>query len=266
MLPRERRLGTSLCCGLALGLLSSCAPTESREGRSPSQSQPVPRLESAPAPGSEAGDRRMVGLVELPGLLGRSNPDGPPGQVRPSSPQAIPVFKAPDVSAGLLRMVSSGDDVESREHGYEEVSAVVYGTAEGWYEIGLGNEGRATGWIGPDVAGRFRSVESLLAESSYVTEAWNRLLYEAASTTSGYTTVGETSHDSQDGSASELIDGTPPNEIQVLEARREGEQVWLRVNLLRGRCRSEPPVIVGRGWIPLHGPRGLNAWFYSRGC
>lgn len=143
---------------------------------------------------------------------------------------------------------------------------MVYSASDGWYEIGLGDDGHQTGWIAPASAGLFRSVESLLVPVAYATPLWNRELHAAPSRTSTTRVVPVRSRESSGPTIWPLLPGPEPSDFEILETRRDGEQLWLRVDILQGRCRAEATVVVASGWLPVYEDAGMDAWFYSRGC
>ena len=80
---------------------------------------------------------RVLGLVEVPSLLPVSDSDSagaeatnkPTGAKRSqaSAAKSIKVYESPNEQAKVLAEISDESGFETREHGYEEFSAVVYG-------------------------------------------------------------------------------------------------------------------------------------------
>jgi hypothetical protein len=58
--------------------------------------------------------------------------------------------------------------------------------------------------------------------------------------------------------------------VEVLEARRLGEVLWFRVDVLSAspcEVTENEPEVVSTGWVPAYGHDGEPAvWYYSRGC
>jgi hypothetical protein len=81
-------------------------------------------------------------------------------------------------TAPVASVVRVADDLETREHGYEEVSAVVHDSKTGWYGLRCrGTDGLE--WGAASDAGTFRPLEELVQHGlAYLTAAWNRVLYQ----------------------------------------------------------------------------------------
>jgi hypothetical protein len=196
--------------------------------------------------------RRVIGLVELPGLFGVSDPRGLPGQVPAAEPAPVRVFAAPLDDSPLL-VVNDPEKLQVAEHAYEETSAIAYAQQNGWYEIGL-------------------SLEQLIADGGYVTLQWDRVLRDAPTQASGPRLIPGTPEQisdivQQDERARSFWPGQEPRAFTVLEAQKIGDELWLRIDLKTGRCEVAVPETVASGWIPAYSPSGLlNVWFHSRGC
>jgi hypothetical protein len=196
----------------------------------------------------------MIGLVEIPAVFGRSVPGGPPGAAPERPPRPISLRERPSRESRIVGSASSPDQIEAREHDYENMSAVVYQRTQGWYRIGYRTDGRVLpAWVSPDEAGPFRSLPELLMNGlAYLTNEWDRMLLpEPGGVGMRIPAAEEFPH------------------VNVIESREWQGGLWLRVELLApGRCREpgEPPVVAW-GWIPAHASSGKpNAWFFSRGC
>jgi hypothetical protein len=190
---------------------------------------------------------QILGLVELPRVWG---PDGALVDPHVVEPPVI-VYSAPTTTSAVVARIQLSEDIESREHGYEENSAVVYGIEQGWHRVNL-RSGKY-GWLPPAEAGTFRSVEQLLSAGlAHVTDAWDGFLAAAPSTTAQRRRSPRPARDS----------------ISVIEIRRTGDTLWIRIAVLNpGHCEAAQPRPVATGWIPAYAPSGaLTVWFYSRGC
>jgi hypothetical protein len=200
---------------------------------------------------------RLVGLVELPGLFGMVDPDGPPGATPPARVEPIPLHAEPG-SVEPFRVVDAPEEIEWREHDYEAPAAMAYGARDGWVLVAARDgEVRRFGWVPPPHTGPLHSLEALLVDGlAYLTTAWNGELGEAPAEGA-----------SAPGFAASTVDD--PRDVNVLEAIEREGVIWLRVALLEpGRCHGAGPVPVeATGWVPaLAGDGRPNAWFYSRGC
>ena len=204
---------------------------------------------------AEAVNQRVVGLVELPSVFGKLDPNGPPGLVQPADVQAVPIHSHPTSKSPVVAQISGLEPVETEEFDYEAPAAVVYEIANGWVLVHITDSSRNEfGWVSPHVRGPFHPLVDLLKSGlCYLEEDWDGLLYESAMT---------------------LND---PKQIQVAGKRRDiyvvrSEEhqgaLWLEVELLGpGHCEREDPEVLAKGWVPAHKKDGKpNVWFYSRGC
>jgi len=204
---------------------------------------------------AEPNIRRVVGLVELPSILGTVDPDGPPGMIPPAQIQPVPLHSHPISTSPVVAIISSPDAVETKEFDYEARAAVVYEMADDWVLVRMMVDSLSCkpGWIHPNSRGPFHPVEDLLKSGlCYLTTDWNGFLYA-------------------DASNSKIVSKTEPNgqtrDINILEMRKLQDQLWVAVELLGpGRCEGIEPEIVAKGWVPVHKSDGkLNVWFFSRG-
>ena len=192
------------------------------------------------------GEPRIIGLVELPRVWDADAPS--PATAARLSDQPMPIHVAPLLSSAVSDWVSSPSDIESREHGYEAVSAAVYATQGGWFRIRV--HGRL-GWIPPGEAGRYRRIEELLRDGlTHLTSAWDRRVA------------------SEPGATPVLVPRHSNDSVHVSEMRRVSADLWLKVDFLSpGHCQSAPPRVASTGWIPAYNKAGsLTVWFFSRGC
>lgn len=213
--------------------------------------------------------RPLLGLVELPDLFGRHDPNGPPGQTLTGPVTPVRAFDAPSVRANVVVIITTAEQIEVEEHAYEEVSALVYDVRNGWFEIALRGASRATAWVSPDDAGPFRSVASLVSAGGYTTIGWDRRLRTVPEWSNEGTKVPVTSRDdpANERPIVESSPGPDPKDFDVLETKSVAGDTWMRVSIYTGKCGSSTHSVVASGWLPVHAEnRHLNVWFYSRGC
>ena len=205
---------------------------------------------------AEPNIQRVVGLVELPSILGTADPDGPPGMIPPAQIQPVPLHSHPTGKSPVVAMISSPDAVETKEFDYEARAAVVYEMADDWVLVRMmvDSSSYELGWIHPNWRGPFHPVEDLFKSGlCYLTTDWDGFLYV-------------------DAGNSKVVSKTKPNgqtrDIDILEMRKLRDRLWVVVELLGpGRCEGIEPEIVAKGWLPVHKRDGkLNVWFFSRGC
>jgi hypothetical protein len=223
---------------VVLGVGTATSGADGRSGMQNRGTEASRYVQSAP---------QILGLVELPRVWG---PDGAHLDPHVVEPPVI-VYSAPTTATAVVERIRLSEEIESREHGYEENSAVVYGIERDWYRVKL-RSGKY-GWLPPAEAGTFRSVEQLLSVGlAHVTDAWDGFLAAAPSTTAQRRRSPTTAGDS----------------IGVIETRRTGDTLWIRIAVLDpGHCEAAQPRPVATGWIRAYAPSGaLTVWFSSRGC
>jgi hypothetical protein len=187
----------------------------------------------------------LIGLVEIPSVLG----DG----ASPHTP--VTLRTAPSNAAPVACIAGAARDVETREHGYEELSAVVYESKPGWYRVRCPGENGRPAWLAAADAGTFRSLEELVQHGlAYLTAGWNRSLYQRP----------------RRAAASHLVRvAAQQPDITIVDTSIVDGELWLLVVVYgEGRCTAEEPApVLDAGWTPAHSTSGApTAWFYSRGC
>jgi len=205
---------------------------------------------------AEPNIRRVVGLVELPSILGTVDADGPPGMIPPTRIRPIPLHSHPTSESSVIALISSPEEVETKEFDYEARAVVVYEMADDWVLVRtlVGSSSCELGWINPDSRGPYHPVEDLLKSGfCYLTTDWDGFLYV-------------------DAGNSKVVSNSKPNgqtrDIKILEMRKLQDRLWVAVELLEpGRCEGIEPGIIATGWVPVHKRDGKqNVWFFSRGC
>lgn len=188
---------------------------------------------------------RIIGLVEIPSVLG--DPEGP-------GHRAVTLRTDPLETAPVSCVARGADDLETREHGYEEVSAVVYDSKTGWYGVRCRGADRLA-WLAVSEAGQYRPLEELVQHGlAYLTAQWNRVLYQKPHRSAASHRV--------------RVETSEPD-ITVADTAMVDEELWLLVIVYgEGRCTAdEPGPVLDAGWTPAHTRNGdSTAWFHSRGC
>jgi hypothetical protein len=231
-------------------------------------------------PAADQAEPRLIGLVELPGLFGTPDPDGPPGALLPGEPTPVPLHAEPEPASVRLATVSTADSIEWLEFDYEAPAAVAYGVAAGWVRVALREgDGRRYGWVPPEHQGTLHRLGTLLEEGlAYMTSDWDGLLRETPATTSTASRLErderERTDDPADVDIVEVV-GVDPGvqddltEVDVVQVIEIDGVTWLQVDLRApGRCpAAAAPAVVATGWVPALADDGRpNAWFHSRGC
>jgi len=228
---------------------------------------------------TRASNQRLIGLLEVPELLERSGPESS-SRTQPARPQRLSVHASPALNSPVIAVLDRAgtsdaagvikclwwpaaqtfDRCAALEHGYEELSLMVYQvTDEGWFQVALGPGGNSRGWVKRARGSVFRDLPSLLKGSmSYLTPGWTGQLFESPGRQRGSRTWSA-GHGGQQG-------GAPS--VRVKSAIRTTSGLWLKVEMLDTWCgESDPPRVLASGWVPAHSASGdLVVWFHSRGC
>jgi len=133
---------------------------------------------------AEVVNRRVVGLVELPSIFGKYDPNGSPGLVRPANVQAVPIYSHPFHNSPVVGKILELVSVETKEFDYEAPAAVVYGIVDGWVLIHITDSLKNKfGWVSPHERGPFHPLVDLLNSGlCYLEEDWDGVLYESTNT------------------------------------------------------------------------------------
>lgn len=208
------------------------------------------------------GQRRVIGLVEIPRLLGeQANAQGPPPDV------LINLFQEPAASSPIAVTVRDRERLEVREHGYEEFSAVAYERRAGWYLLRMRTR---FAWLQPGDAGAFRAYPEFLKDKLvYLTRDWDRTLHRspggpvsAKVPPESTEPPGERSEDFGDVAAR-------PFSVDFTGLRMHDGEWWARVRVGPSDCEepTNTPRVIAEGWLPAYSRGGSpTLWFFSRGC
>lgn len=199
---------------------------------------------------------RVVGLVELPAIHAAVN-EGRPDVASTS----VDIRREPNENSALVVAVQDWRQLESREHGYEQVSAAAYALAYAprggpWYRVRFTVGGETDyGWVEHADGTQYRAVHSLVSSGlAFLTEAWDGRLLERPTPEAPARTLR------RDGES---------YSVRVIDAHsaRGHSDAWYLLAVVRGECTGEPLEIVATGWVSAYAPDGGNTvWFRSRGC
>jgi hypothetical protein len=205
---------------------------------------------------SAVAEERIIGLVEIPALHRQLNEGGPDAATATVSLRAQPAR-----DSGVAIVVRDRREVESREHGYEQVSAAVYERvyplAGGlWYRLRYEAEGDVRyGWLEHTDGVEYREVSSLLMRGlAYLTADWDGRLWERPSAAASPRSL-------------DLRD--PSRSVKVIDVfiPRGSDEPWYLLAVVTGVCSGQPIEVVATGWVPAYVESGANSvWFHSRGC
>jgi hypothetical protein len=197
------------------------------------------------------GGRPVLGIVEIPEMFFI---DPEKGGYAPRA--ALTIYTRPDSDSRVLAVISSPEAIDDAEYAYEEAGALVYGQERGYFLI---RTSRGVGWLSPDNAGSFHSLETLIAtELTYLTDAWDGFVHASPGSAKRTRVMRQRS-----------ADGTEARYVRVRGLRSVNRKLWLEVEVIsHNLCLSnEPPTIKARGWIRAHDTTGApTVWFASRGC
>ena len=197
------------------------------------------------------GPGPVLGIVEIPDLF---SIDPEKGGYAPRA--VITIYTRPDSGTKAVAEITSPQAIDEAEYDYEEAGALVYGRAHGYFLI---RTSRGVGWLSPEQAGSFHSLETLItSELTYLTDAWDGFVHASPGSARRTRVFPGRS-----------ADGTEGKHVRVKRARSISGRLWLEVELISHNfCFSdEPPTIKARGWIAAHDATGApTVWFPSRGC
>ena len=196
---------------------------------------------------------RIIGTVEIPVLHEALNS----GRDVESS-AAVKLYEKPSYESNEAVIVKNWRQIVFVEHGYEQVSAVVFQRVlEGgpWYKVRYAiGDCKGTGWLSPRDAGKHRTFFEIIHKSlSYMTDAWDHRLYKSPNPNAPFEILS-TPMDRSDASVASV-------------ANIDGEE-WLLVVIQDGTvCGDGPRTVLGAGWVPAYSKSGkITAWYHSRGC
>jgi len=205
-------------------------------------------------PASVMAQGRIIGLVEIPALHSRLNSGLPDVTIGP-----VTLFAEPNQAAEVAIVVRNRKQLESREHGYEQISAAVYGV-EGdprgfsWYRLRyIDADEPIFGWLNQADAGEYRDVHMLIGSGlAYLTNEWDRRIYEKP----------------RSDAPARTVDGLEPTPgVRIIDVHSEGGERWYLLALVRGSCTGDPLEVLATGWVPAYaGTGGNTVWYASRGC
>jgi hypothetical protein len=221
-----------LVAGAVIGLLAGAAGMGLLAARGSEAPEATSGAEAGPAAERAESETRETGTPPPP----VGDPDSLIGLVL-APPESLPQF-------------------ETLEHAYEERAVAVYGIRGPWYLVGRPGGGRS--WLDARVTGRFFPLDELLVDRlNYLTTAWDRSVRATPGLNAPAQQLALPA-----GSGEEVP-------ADVLESRRAGGTLWLRVSVLgKSPCDGgQAPPVLATGWIPAWGAGGKPAaWFFSRGC
>jgi hypothetical protein len=205
---------------------------------------------SAQAPNG-GGPGPVLGIVEIPDLFAI---DPEKGGYAPRA--VITIHTGPDSGTKAVADITSPQAIDEAEYAYEEAGALVYGLAHGYFLI---RSSRGVGWLSPDQAGSFHSLETLIAgELTYLTDAWDGFVHASPGSAKRTRVMPQ-----------RLSDGDDARDVRVKVLRSVNGKLWAEVEVIsHNMCVSlDPPTVIARGWIGVHDATGApTVWFPSRGC
>lgn len=195
----------------------------------------------------------VYGLVEVPRAFDAINQGGILNLTSLKESEQIPLYVEPSHDSDKIVNIRDPNILKTTEHGYEIVSAIVYGEIDGWYLIryfdGLYEK---AAWLSPHDAGEYYPLKTLfLNKLAFLTANWDRRLWINPS--------GEAELN--------FSDCPPPTEIDVISSQYIDDALWLKIKVLDPEwCLKQNSPKATIGWLPAYSANGgLNVWFYSRG-
>ena len=198
----------------------------------------------------------LDGLVEVPALHGRFNSGSPD---RPTGP--VTLFKEPSMNAEVAVVVRDRSQLESRNHSYEGVSAVVYDRKQDsdgrwWYKLKYSDgKNHMFAWLSQADAGRFRLYGDLASKNGmpFFTEGWGKRLYSRPETSASFTPFEK--HDD-----STLV-------VAGVRYGKDNKVHWFLVMIVEGNvCRglgNEGGSVIATGWVPAYAENGTETIWWG---
>ncbi len=202
----------------------------------------------------------MDGLLEIPALHKNLN-DGRSGA--PIGP--VTLFAEPSLQATVAVVVRDWRHLESREHGYEQVSAVVYKREDNagggsWYKLRYSDGNKEMfGWLSEADAGEFRMYLELVRTSmTFFTDAWDKRLYQRPDISAPFTRF-------------EQLGKRPSMRVADVRYSKDLKDLWLLVVIVNGSICGDSgdggTSVIATGWVPAYAETGSETvWYYSRDC
>lgn len=207
-------------------------------------------LASAQEPNG-GGPGPVLGIVEIPEIFFI---DPEKGDYAPR--RLLTVYSRPGSHTKVVAEIVSPRAIDEAEYAYEEAGALVYGQSQGYFLI---RTSRGVGWISPDDAGAFHSLETLIAsELAYLTDAWDGFISPSPGSARRTRVV-----------IPPRPDGYTTKNVRVRTRRSVSGKLWLEIDVISHNiCASDtPPKVISHGWIKAHNATGApTVWFPSRGC
>lgn len=235
-------------------------------------------LRNWPFPSQLDQKNSLIGIVELPLFFGKAPENGGMGLVPPSKLKPLTLYAQPNKDSAILTTIDNPENLWAAEYGYEKLGAMVSQEKHGWHfvngsltqtenEFYLSSDDNTievNGWIAPEDVGQFHSLTELFKDGlNYLTSDWNRILYSEPSLSSRFIELDPQL----------LSDDDDELQINVLDSGLFQDSLWLKIEILQGRCTLKEKSTGIRGWIPAQSASSspdeyikMQAWFYSRGC
>jgi len=187
--------------------------------------------------------REIIGFVSLP-----FHPIE--GEIRADSWETI-IRTHPDPKAPLLGKISSEEDLQSVNIGYDSRGTPVYARTKNWLQIET-PDGR--GWIVADTTFIFSEVSNLIDKLTYLpAENWDGIVYTSP----------------KRNSKSRSVPTDTELDITIHEWKKIGDEIWLHVTLPEDIVCTTTPQLPKEisGWIPAYNSENnLVFWFFPGGC
>lgn len=201
---------------------------------------------------------RVIGIAEIPSLYGINT--GPRVGQGPTGDE-LRLHVEPSADSAAARWIAGAEELVSEGFQHMIQGAVVVERSEGWLRLRtLGGE---DGWVPEGESVRFHSLEWLLKwRQAYFSESWDGVLYDAPAAGASRRHMDVAWHE-------RMTRGEDKIEVEVLEARRIGDVLWVRAGVLNGGpCGAVGKTrIFAEGWLPVYDAAGEVAiWFHVSSC
>jgi hypothetical protein len=210
-----------------------------------------------PDEGTQPNARRIIGLLEMPSVFRPHESDVPADAPLSDHNEPIRAYAKASSKSGMVAMIQTPEDIETRNDPYRRPGAVVYDVNRDWYLIGLkSRSGVAKGWVFTKNSNAFSWIDGLMLladNSGYLTDKWDGNLWTKPGVEAGVNQIKEPA----------------TRDITVRDTRRIDDDIWLEVEITKQTTcddNGEEYPVIARGWIRTHTVSDdLQVWFYPRG-
>ena len=227
-------------------------------GPSSAPLRPFSRISGLPEQTASRQPPRVIGIAEIPSLYGTYT--GPRAGLGPTGDE-LRLHVEPSADSATTRWIARAEELLSEGFSHMIQGAVVVERTEGWLRLRtLDGE---DGWVPEGESLRFHSLEWLFKwRQAYFSESWDGVLYDMPG-------AGAPRRRMKTAWYERMTRGDDKIEVEVLESRRIGDVLWVKVGVLNsGPCEATGETrTFAEGWLRVYDAAGEAAvWFHASSC